>query len=48
MTRYFDITKAKRRLGYKPVVALGDGIRRSVRWQVEQDKNPSEKAPVDL
>ncbi|GAB7365920.1 hypothetical protein MBLNU230_g7248t1 [Neophaeotheca triangularis] len=31
MTRYFKIDKAKRRLGYRPVVKLEDGINRGVR-----------------
>jgi sterol-4alpha-carboxylate 3-dehydrogenase (decarboxylating) len=49
MTRYYDITKAKRRLGYRPLVALGEGIRRSVKWQLDQESAKlSEKAPVDL
>lgn len=30
MTRYYDITKAKRRLGYKPLVSLEEGVRRAV------------------
>lgn len=32
MTRYYDCGKAKRRLGYKPVVELGEGIKRAVAW----------------
>ncbi|KAK1070964.1 erg26, C-3 sterol dehydrogenase [Friedmanniomyces endolithicus] len=31
MTRFYNIDKAKRRLGYKPVVKLEEGIRRGVR-----------------
>jgi len=46
MTRYFDISKAQRRLGYKPIVPLGEGIRRSVRWSVEQ--NTEKAAPLEL
>ncbi|KAK7753207.1 erg26, C-3 sterol dehydrogenase [Diatrype stigma] len=38
MTRYYDISKAKRRLGYKPLVSLGEGVRRAVRWTLEQEK----------
>ncbi|KAI0176269.1 sterol-4-alpha-carboxylate 3-dehydrogenase [Hypoxylon sp. FL1284] len=38
MTRYYDITKAKRRLGYKPLVSLGDGVKRTVKWTLEQEK----------
>ncbi|OTA64526.1 C-3 sterol dehydrogenase/C-4-like protein [Hypoxylon sp. EC38] len=39
MTRYYDITKAKRRLGYKPLVSLSDGVKRTVKWTLEQEKN---------
>ncbi|KAK0730670.1 C-3 sterol dehydrogenase/C-4-like protein [Lasiosphaeris hirsuta] len=35
MTRYYDISKAKRRLGYKPLVSLDEGIKRSVKWTLE-------------
>lgn len=38
MTRYYDISKAKRRLGYKPLVGLSEGVRRTVRWTLEQEK----------
>jgi sterol-4alpha-carboxylate 3-dehydrogenase (decarboxylating) len=38
MTRYYDISKAKRRLGYRPLVSLADGVRRSVKWTLEQEK----------
>ncbi|KAK7745315.1 erg26, C-3 sterol dehydrogenase [Cytospora paraplurivora] len=37
MTRYFCIDKAKRRLGYKPLVSLEEGLRRSVKWTLEQE-----------
>lgn len=42
MTRYFCIDKAKKRLGYKPLVGLEDGLRRAVedcvrRRNAEQD-----------
>lgn len=30
MTRYYSISKAKERLGYAPIVALEDGIKRAV------------------
>ncbi|KAL1882725.1 hypothetical protein VTK73DRAFT_1245 [Phialemonium thermophilum] len=39
MTRYYDISKAKRRLGYRPLVSLEEGIRRSVQWFLEHEKN---------
>ncbi|KAI1779969.1 sterol-4-alpha-carboxylate 3-dehydrogenase [Hypoxylon cercidicola] len=38
MTRYYDIAKAKRRLGYKPLVSLSDGVKRTVKWTLEQEK----------
>lgn len=38
MTRYFNIDKAKRRLGYRPLVSLEDGMRRSVKWTMEQER----------
>ena len=31
MTRYFNIDKAKRRLGYEPVVGLDEGVRKGVK-----------------
>lgn len=36
MTRYFCIDKAKRRLGYRPLISLEEGMRRSVKWTMEQ------------
>ncbi|GAB1311284.1 erg26, C-3 sterol dehydrogenase [Madurella fahalii] len=38
MTRYYDISKAKKRLGYKPLVSLDEGVRRSVKWTLEQEQ----------
>ncbi|KAK9417222.1 putative 3-beta hydroxysteroid dehydrogenase/isomerase domain-containing protein [Seiridium unicorne] len=38
MTRYYDITKARRRLGYKPQVELSEGVRRAVQWTLDQKK----------
>ncbi|KAK4449472.1 3-beta hydroxysteroid dehydrogenase/isomerase family-domain-containing protein [Podospora aff. communis PSN243] len=38
MTRYYDISKAKRRLGYRPLVSLPEGVKRSVAWTLEQEK----------
>lgn len=38
MTRYYDIGKAKKRLGYKPLVPLDEGVRRSVKWTLDQEK----------
>ncbi len=37
MTRYYDISKAKRRLGYTPLVPLEEGINRSVKWFLEHE-----------
>jgi len=36
MTRYFDITKAKSRMGYQPIVGLGEGIKLGVEWFEEK------------
>ncbi|KAK8089488.1 c-3 sterol dehydrogenase c-4 decarboxylase [Apiospora hydei] len=38
MTRYYDITKARRRLGYEPLVGLDVGVKRAVAWTLEQKK----------
>lgn len=43
MTRYYDISKAKRRLGYRPLVSLADGVRRSVKWTLEQEELKEKK-----
>ena len=43
MTRYYDIGKAKRLLGYAPIVELQEGIERSVAWFEEQSKKDGEK-----
>ena len=37
MTRYYNINKAKERLGYKPLVPLEEGIRRAVTWFKENE-----------
>ncbi|KAI9778157.1 MAG: erg26, C-3 sterol dehydrogenase [Geoglossum umbratile] len=37
MTRYYNIGKAKERLGYKPIVSLPDGIERTVKWIMETE-----------
>ncbi|KAJ4416347.1 erg26, C-3 sterol dehydrogenase [Gnomoniopsis sp. IMI 355080] len=41
MTRYFNIEKAKRRLGYRPLVSLEDGMRRAIKWTLEQESKAS-------
>ncbi|KAL1891875.1 erg26, C-3 sterol dehydrogenase [Sporothrix stenoceras] len=38
MTRYYDISKAKRLLGYEPIVSLEEGIKRGVEWFQEQER----------
>jgi sterol-4alpha-carboxylate 3-dehydrogenase (decarboxylating) len=42
MTRYYDISKAKKRLGYRPLVSLDEGVRRSVKWTLEQQEKKAE------
>ena len=43
MTRTYNIEKAKKRLGYKPIVNLQEGIERTVRWFEEQRQAELEK-----
>jgi len=43
MTRYYDIGKAKRRLGYTPIVGLEEGIRRGVTALLEDAKQKEKK-----
>lgn len=43
MKRYFDIGKAKRLLGYAPLVGLQEGIEKSVAWFAEESKSEQEK-----
>lgn len=43
MTRYYDIGKAKSRLGYAPIVGLEEGIRRGVSSFEKEKKDESEK-----
>jgi sterol-4alpha-carboxylate 3-dehydrogenase (decarboxylating) len=38
MTRYYDISKARRRLGYEPLVPLSVGVQRAVQWTLDQKK----------
>ncbi|CAK7222889.1 erg26, C-3 sterol dehydrogenase [Sporothrix curviconia] len=44
MTRYYNISKAKQRLGYEPIVSLEEGIRRGVAWFQEQETKNAVKA----
>lgn len=39
MTRYYNITKAKRILGYEPIWTLKEGLEKGVEWFLEQEKN---------
>lgn len=39
MTRYYDCGKAKKRLGYAPLVGLQEGIERSVAWWEDEKKS---------
>lgn len=43
MTRYYDIRKAKRLLGYTPIVSLEEGIKRGVAYFDEELKKDNEK-----
>lgn len=38
MTRYYDISKAKRLLGYEPIVSLEEGVKRGVAWFEAQEQ----------
>lgn len=43
MTRYYNIEKARRRLGYEPIVGLEEGVRRAVRWFEREEEVAREK-----
>jgi sterol-4alpha-carboxylate 3-dehydrogenase (decarboxylating) len=43
MTRYYDCSKAKRRLGYRPIFSLQEGIDRAVGFWLEEQKTAGEK-----
>ncbi|RDW84323.1 hypothetical protein BP6252_01913 [Coleophoma cylindrospora] len=43
MTRYYSIDKAKKRLGYSPIVPLEEGIRSAVQWYDDEHKKEGEK-----
>jgi len=43
MTRYFNIAKARRVLGYKPLWTLQEGVTRGVQWFLDQEKKTGEK-----
>ncbi|KAJ3061608.1 hypothetical protein HDU98_002452 [Podochytrium sp. JEL0797] len=42
--KYHDISKAKRFLGYKATVSIGEGIRRSVKWFKEEEERVANAA----
>lgn len=44
MTRYYNITKAKRVLRYKPLFTLQEGVTRGVNWFLEQEKQSAAPA----
>jgi sterol-4alpha-carboxylate 3-dehydrogenase (decarboxylating) len=43
MTRYYNISKAKSRLGYKPILSLQEGVERSTKWYIEERTKAQEK-----
>jgi sterol-4alpha-carboxylate 3-dehydrogenase (decarboxylating) len=43
MTKYHSIEKARKRLGYEPIVDLDEGVRRGVGYILEQEKKEGEK-----
>lgn len=43
MTRYYNIDKARRRLGYQPIFTLEEGLRRGVRAVLESEREQEEK-----
>lgn len=43
VSKYHSISKARLRLGYAPIVPLDEGIRRGVRYILEQEKAAGEK-----
>ncbi|KAI4218140.1 MAG: hypothetical protein L6R40_008802 [Gallowayella cf. fulva] len=47
MTRYYNIDKAKNRLGYAPIVGLEEGVGRAVRWFEEQEREREQSANGD-
>jgi sterol-4alpha-carboxylate 3-dehydrogenase (decarboxylating) len=43
MHKYHNIDKARKRLGYQPLVDLDEGIRRGVQYILDQDEKASQK-----
>ncbi|MCJ1298394.1 erg26, C-3 sterol dehydrogenase [Hypocenomyce scalaris] len=46
MTRYYNIDKAKKRLGYKPLVGMEEGVERATAWFREQRQGNSAEKKV--
>lgn len=44
MTRYYSCEKAKRRLGYRPVVSVDEGVRRAAAYALGEAENVKSKA----
>jgi len=45
MRRVPDISRARKVLGFEPRVDLEDGLRRTIRWQVERRKSQGVATP---
>lgn len=43
MNKYHSISKARQRLGYEPIVHLDEGIKRGVRYILEQEEKAGQK-----
>jgi sterol-4alpha-carboxylate 3-dehydrogenase (decarboxylating) len=43
MTRYYDCGKAKKRLGYRPIVGLEEGLKRSIEWFMKEERKAGEQ-----
>jgi sterol-4alpha-carboxylate 3-dehydrogenase (decarboxylating) len=43
MTRYYNINKAKQRLGYRPIVSMKEGIERAVKANLQERKMSEKK-----
>jgi sterol-4alpha-carboxylate 3-dehydrogenase (decarboxylating) len=48
MTRYYDISKAKKRLGYEPLVGLQEGVERAVMWFQNEERREGESVSERL
>ncbi|KAF2201118.1 hypothetical protein GQ43DRAFT_394942 [Delitschia confertaspora ATCC 74209] len=43
MTRYYSIKKAEKRLGYQPIVNLEEGVRRGVKYILQEEQKGKDK-----